>query len=128
MTGHNRALLDTVCGAIKEDLLRVKDMLDLHMRSPNNPVSELQAQADVLDRVADTLGMLGLGVPRRVVQEQSQAIAEVVGGDRQADEATLLDIAGALLYVYASLDAQLTRLAQCSPIPKTRPAKLRVGT
>src|SRR3546814_6208716 len=79
MTGHNRALLDTVCGAIKEDLLRVKDMLDLHMRSPNNPVSELQAQADVLDWVADTLGLLGLGVSRRVVQAPSQAIAEVGG-------------------------------------------------
>ena len=114
MTGHNRALLDTVCGAIKEDLLRVKDMLDLHMRSPGNPVSALNAQADVLDRVADTLGMLGLGVPRRVVQEQSQAIAEVVGGNRPADEATLLDIAGALLYVEASLDDQVSRLGQVS--------------
>ncbi|PKM08552.1 MAG: hybrid sensor histidine kinase/response regulator [Gammaproteobacteria bacterium HGW-Gammaproteobacteria-4] len=114
MTGHNRALLDTVCGAIKEDLLRVKDMLDLHMRSPSNPVSALNAQAEVLDRVADTLGMLGLGVPRRVVQEQSQAIAEVVGGNRPADEATLLDIAGALLYVEASLDDQVSRLGQAS--------------
>ena len=114
MTGHNRALLDTVCGAIKEDLLRVKDMLDLHMRSPNNPVSALNEQADVLDRVADTLGMLGLGVPRRVVQEQSQAIAEIVGGNRPADEASLLDIAGALLYVEASLDDQVSRLGQAA--------------
>src|SRR3546814_19168528 len=89
------------------------------MLSPNYPVSDLQAQADVLDRVADTLGMLGLGVPRRVVQEQSQAIAEVVGGDRQADEATLLDIAGALLYVEASLADQVTRLGQGSPTPET---------
>jgi len=114
MTGHNRALLDTVCGAIKEDLLRVKDALDLHMRSPNNSAAELTAQVDLLDRVGDTLGMLGLGVPRRVVQEQRHAIADVASGSRQADESTLLDIAGALLYVEASLDDQVARLGQAA--------------
>jgi chemosensory pili system protein ChpA (sensor histidine kinase/response regulator) len=114
MTGHNRALLDTVCGAIKEDLLRVKDALDLHMRSPSNPASDLNAQVEVLDRVGDTLGMLGLGVPRRVVQEQRHAIADVASGTRPADESNLLDIAGALLYVEASLDDQVARLGQAS--------------
>ncbi|MDX2298803.1 MAG: Hpt domain-containing protein [Xanthomonadaceae bacterium] len=114
MTGHNRALLDTVCGAIKEDLLRVKDALDLHMRSPSNPASDLNAQVEVLDRVGDTLGMLGLGVPRRVVQEQRHAIADVASGTRAADESNLLDIAGALLYVEASLDDQVARLGQAS--------------
>src|SRR5690606_38987044 len=58
MAGHNRALLDTVSGAIKEDLLRVKDALDLHMRSSTAQPADLSSQVDVLDRVADTLGML----------------------------------------------------------------------
>jgi len=56
--------------------------------------------------------MLGLGVARRVVQEQRTAINDVVSGQRKADEATLLDIAGALLYVEASLDDQVARLGQ----------------
>ena len=59
---------------------------------------------EVLERVADTLGMLGLGVPRRVVQEQTQIIQQLASGVRKVDETTLLDIAGALLYVEASLD------------------------
>src|SRR3546814_16277107 len=36
----------------------------------------------------------------------------------RSDEATLLDIAGALLYVEASLDDQVTRLGQGSPMPE----------
>ena len=63
--------------------------------------ADLPRRSDVLDRVADTLGMLGLGVPRRVVQEQRSADHDVVSGQRKADEGALLDIAGALLYVEA---------------------------
>ena len=112
LTGHNRALLETVAVAIKEDLLRVKDSLDLHLRTPDASPSDLSSQVEALDRVADTLGMLGLGVPRRVVQEQRTAIHDVTTGQRRNDESTLLDIAGALLYVEASLDDQVARLGQ----------------
>ena len=61
LSGHNRALLDTVSAAIKEDLLRIKDALDLHLRTGQSDVSGLQPQVEALGRVADTLGMLGLG-------------------------------------------------------------------
>jgi chemosensory pili system protein ChpA (sensor histidine kinase/response regulator) len=99
LSGRNRALLSTVAVAIKEDLMRVKDALDLHLRTPDAPASALNDQVEALDRVADTLGMLGLGVPRRVVQDQRSTIHAIVGGQRAADESALLDIAGALLYV-----------------------------
>jgi chemosensory pili system protein ChpA (sensor histidine kinase/response regulator) len=110
LTGRNRALLDTVSAAVKEDLLRVKDALDLHLRSGQGDVAGLQPQVEALGRVADTLGMLGLGVARNVVQQQRDAMRGIVGGDRNADEGALLDIAGALLYVDASLDEQVARL------------------
>ncbi len=110
LSGHNRSLLDTVAGAIKDDLLRVKDALDLHLRNPEAEAAGLSSQVDVLERVSDTLGMLGLGVARRVVQEQRDAVRAVIDGSRTADESTLLDIAGALLYVEASLDDQVQHL------------------
>src|SRR5690606_15237780 len=112
LSGRNKALLSTVAGAIKEDLLRVKDALDLHLRSPDAPAADLGEQAEALDRVADTLGMLGLGVPRRVVQDQRTALNAIASGQRPADESGLLDIAGALLYVEASLDDQVARLGE----------------
>src|SRR5688572_14450017 len=117
LSGRNRALLATVAGAIKEDLLRVKDALDLHLRTPDATAAGLNDQVEALDRVADTLGMLGLGVPRRVVQDQRTAIHAIVSGQRAADESALLDIAGALLYVEASLDDQVARLGEADAGP-----------
>jgi len=73
------------------------------------------AQVDVLDRVGDTLGMLGLGVPRRVVIEQRGIVEEIANKTRSPDESTLLDVAGALLYVEASLDDHIDRLGADTP-------------
>jgi chemosensory pili system protein ChpA (sensor histidine kinase/response regulator) len=112
MAGHNRALLSTVTNAIKEDLLRVKDALDLHMRAPAGVVAEIGAQIETLDRVKETLGVLGLGVPQRVVRDQLATLHAIAGGHRAPDESALLDIAGALLYVEAMLDDQVARLGE----------------
>ncbi len=111
VAGRNRSLLDTVAAAVKEDLLRVKDALDLYLRTNQSDPATLQPQAEALQRVSDTLGMLGLGLARTLVQQQRDAMQDIVDGKRKADETALLDIAGALLYVDASLDDQVTRLA-----------------
>lgn len=109
LSGRNRELLDTVGNAVKEELLRVKDALDLHLRTGSDS-AELESQVTELGNVADTLGMMGLGVARDVVMQQRDTLREVVAGTRPADEGTLLDVAGALLYVDASLDDQVARL------------------
>jgi len=110
MAGHNRALLDSVARALKDDLLRVKEALDLFLRQSDADPSQLGAQAEVLERVGDTLGMLALNVPRRVVNEQRRVLEEVANRMRSPDEESLLDVAGALLYVEASLDDHIESL------------------
>ncbi|MDH5833106.1 Hpt domain-containing protein [Luteimonas sp. M1R5S59] len=110
ISGRNRALLDTVSAAVKDDLLHVKDALDLHLRTGSDDLSSLQPHAETLGRVADTLGMLGLGVARKVVQQQRDAMLQILDGTVAADEDALLDVAGALLYVDATLDDQVARL------------------
>lgn len=110
MSGHNRALLDSVAKAIKEDLLRVKEALDLFLRQANADPAQLSEQTGVLERVGDTLGMLALGVPRRVVTEQRRVLEDIANRMRAPDEELLLDVAGALLYVEASLDDHIESL------------------
>ncbi|HET6588117.1 MAG TPA: cell envelope integrity protein TolA, partial [Oleiagrimonas sp.] len=110
MAGHNRELLDTVAQAIKDDLLSVKDALDLFLHQADGNPEQLAEQSDVLDRVGDTLGMLGLNVPRRIVGEQRGVIQDMAARTRPVDEDVLLDVAGALLYVEASLDDHIERL------------------
>ncbi|RDJ00218.1 hybrid sensor histidine kinase/response regulator [Dyella solisilvae] len=110
MAGHNRALLDSVAKALKDDLLRVKEALDLFLRQTEADPAQLAGQTEVLDRVGDTLGMLALGVPRRVVNEQRRVLDEIANRVRAPDEELLLDVAGALLYVEASLDDHIDSL------------------
>ncbi|MEO9078255.1 MAG: Hpt domain-containing protein [Rhodanobacter sp.] len=110
MAGHNRALLDSVSRALKDDLLRVKEALDLFLRQQDENPEQLAAQGEVLERVGDTLGMLALAVPRRVVVEQRRVLDEIATRARPADEETLLEVAGALLYVEASLDDHIESL------------------
>ena len=110
LSGHNRALLDTVSAAIKDDLMRVKDALDLYLRTGQTDVAQLHPQVEALTRASDTLGMMDLGIARGVVLQQRDCMREIVAGRGPADETALLDIAGALLYVDASLDDHVSRL------------------
>src|SRR5579875_1869524 len=110
MAGRNRALLDTVARAVREDLLRVKEGLDIFLRREDHDTRDLEPQLDTLRRVGDTLGMLGLDTPRSVVNEQRQIVADIGEGRRAAEPETVLDVAGALLYVDAALDEHIERL------------------
>jgi chemosensory pili system protein ChpA (sensor histidine kinase/response regulator) len=110
LAGRNRALLDTVSAALKEDLLRVKDALDLHLRAGGGNVAELQPQAEALDRIAETLGMLGLESARGVIHEQRKVVQGIADGSRPPNESDLMEVAGALIYIEHSLDDQVTRL------------------
>jgi chemosensory pili system protein ChpA (sensor histidine kinase/response regulator) len=112
LSGRNKALLDTVGSAIKEDVMRVKDGLDMFLRGPQANVGDLAPQGETLQRVADTLGVLGLGIPRKVVMEQRDIVTNIVTGKQLPEEQTLLDVAGALLFVESSLDDYIDRLGQ----------------
>ena len=109
LSGRNRALLDSVGGALKEELLRTKDALDLHLRTGGD-IAGLKPQLDALSGVADTLGMMGLGMARDVVRQQRATLAGMIDGSAPVDDGALLDIAGALLYVDAMLDEQVDHL------------------
>ena len=119
LAGRNRALLDTVGGAIKEDLLRVKEGLDLHLRSASPNSDALKPLVQQLAQIGDTLGMLGLGVPRKVVQEQKEILDRMTYSSERSDENALLDVAGALLYVEASLDDHIHTLGGAAPVDES---------
>jgi chemosensory pili system protein ChpA (sensor histidine kinase/response regulator) len=54
-------LMKTVASAIREDLGRVKDVLDIFVRTGMNKSAELVPQLELLKKISDTLGVLGLG-------------------------------------------------------------------
>src|SRR5580693_8935654 len=103
-------LMRTVAAAIKEDLSKVKDVLDIFVRRGGGRPEDLVPQLDLLKKISDTLGVLGLGELRQRVQQE---IAELAGSLRDGNnpsEAALVKMAGVLLSVEDSLDDQLVRL------------------
>lgn len=103
MAGPNTDILQTVATALKEDLAAAKDGLDLFARSGYADRDRLAPLGDGLRRVADTLGVIGLGVPRNVIKEQAARIQAMADG-AEPDEGQLMEIAEALLYVESAID------------------------
>src|SRR5271165_5513175 len=113
-------LMRTVAAAIKEDLSKVKDVLDIFARRGGGQISELVPQLDLLKKISDTLGVLGLGELRQRVQQEITDLAALVASGQPPPEDALLKVAGVLLSVEDSLDDQLVRLilpaaAQAAP-------------
>ncbi|MGB5345988.1 MAG: Hpt domain-containing protein [Woeseia sp.] len=102
-------LMKTVGAAIKEDLGRVKDVLDIYVRTGMSKPSELVPQLDLLKKISDTLGVLGLGELRGNVDAEIDRLKTVVREGGDAREQTVLEIASTLLRVEDRLDAQLLR-------------------
>lgn len=103
LAGPDRDAMRSVVAALCEELVRVKDSLDLFVRSDRSQVSELDALLAPLKQIADTLAVLGFGQPRKVILDQIDVIHGLSLGQREPNDAVLMDVAGALLYVEATL-------------------------
>ena len=103
-------LMETVAAAIKEDLSRVKDVLDIFVRKGASQVEDLGGQIEMLRKISDTLGVLGLGGLRSKVQAQLQRLQDIVEKRVAPTDSILVDIAAALISVEDNLDAQLVRM------------------
>jgi chemosensory pili system protein ChpA (sensor histidine kinase/response regulator) len=103
-------LMRTVAAAIKEDLSKVKDVLDIFVRRGGGRSEELLPQLELLKKISDTLGVLGLGELRQRVQEEISDLSDIVTDGKTPPEESLIKVAGVLLSVEDSLDDQLVRL------------------
>ena len=103
-------LMRTVAAAIKEDLSKVKDVLDIFVRRGGGQSAELLPQLELLKKISDTLGVLGLGELRKRVQDEISALAQIIEEGKPPPEDALERVAGVLLWVEDSLDDQLVRL------------------
>ena len=116
-------LMKTVAAAIKEDLGRVKDALDIFVRQGGTQVDELAPQLELLKKIGDTLGVLGLGELRDKVQGETTDLQAIVTQRSGASESTLLRMAATLIKVEDSLDEQLVGMIVPSGDGAAAPAK-----
>ena len=111
LTGPNRSLMETVSSAIKEDIARVKDALDIHVRLEGSDPQDLAQQTEILAKVADTLGMLGLEDLKESVGHQGRVLTELSDGTRPVEDSTLLQIASTLIEAEQELDREMRAAA-----------------
>ncbi|MEY4760364.1 MAG: hypothetical protein RLZZ200_220, partial [Pseudomonadota bacterium] len=100
-------LMHTVAAAIREDLAKVKDVLDIFQRRGGSAPEELETQLEMLRKISDTLGVLGLGQQRTIVQDQVARLEPLLATHEQPPEGLLVDIAAALIGVEDRLDEEL---------------------
>ncbi|MEM8546859.1 MAG: Hpt domain-containing protein, partial [Pseudomonadota bacterium] len=118
MAGPSVALMQTVAAAIREDLTAVKDVLDVHMRTGEEDLGKLEPQIELLSKISDTLGVLGLGDARAsVIAEVQKLRGMLVSGGGTPDHEALLSVAATLLSVEGSLERRLTQLV--TPVEDT---------
>ncbi|OUS06566.1 hypothetical protein A9Q81_03310 [Gammaproteobacteria bacterium 42_54_T18] len=103
LAGPDKEAIASVIKALLEEMVVIKENLDIFLRGQSQEIEELKPLVPSLKQVADTLGVLGIGNPRRVILEQIDVIGRVVESGFMPDDNTFMDVAGALLYVEATL-------------------------
>jgi len=116
LSGPSIKLMHTVAAAIKEDLGRVKDALDLFTRKGGQP-EELGPQVELLRKIGETLAVLGLGSQRERVQAELGRLSALAERKLPAERDTLIGIAAALISVEDSLDDSLVQLIMPAGVP-----------
>lgn len=101
--GPDKATMGSVAAALIEEITRLKEELDQLVQNKVAQPAQLAGLVPGFKQISDTMGMLGLGVPRKVIQDQFEIVKGFVENNTAADNTQLMDIAGALLYVEATL-------------------------
>ena len=104
------ALMRTVGAAIREDLTRIKDVLDIFVRKGAQDAAELLPQVELLRKISDTLGVLDLGALRARVRTEVSRLEDMVAGRLAPSDRLLVEVAATLISVEDGLDEALVSL------------------
>jgi len=107
LSGPSTKLMQIVSQAMKQDLIRVKDALDIFTRIGMEDVDSLKPQLEILKKISNTLEVLGLGVLRDDIQQQGKAISLIITGQSVPDQIMLEKITATLLGVESILSRGL---------------------
>jgi chemosensory pili system protein ChpA (sensor histidine kinase/response regulator) len=104
LAAPNVELLESLKEAIGAELSEIKDVLDLFIRTRNNDSEQLSTLEQPMRKVADTLGMISQGALRQRMKRQADKIKELSTSGKLTDESDLLEMAGDIIFVEASLE------------------------
>lgn len=103
--GPNLELLNTVSRAIREDVNQAKDILDVYVHADRNDLGKLKDLMPLLSKIADTLGMLGLGNTRDGINSARNHLLKVIEKGKKPNDEELMSVASVLLSIDDDLQA-----------------------
>lgn len=103
-------------GAISQDLAEIKESLDLYIRTKSTDDEPLEEMLPMMQKIADTLAILGLNESREVVETKMKAVSDLVDGTESDREKGLVSIAETVLkledYIQRAMSMDSHQLAR----------------
>ncbi len=103
LAAPNAELLETVSDALNEDLAEVKDGLEIFISSEESQTGQLNTVKEKLNRIADTLGMLGLGEAREEVLSEAGRLDTMDEGGQDPTDSAIMDMAGVMIKIESAI-------------------------
>ena len=107
--GPNQELLDRVAEAIQEDINQAKDAIEVYLHGDENNFDQLDSILPLFAKIADTLGMLGLGRGRESIMLERSQLEASVTAKAPPGEDSMMSAASALLGIETELEAYVSR-------------------
>lgn len=104
--GPNTTLLERVSEEIRNDFARIKDVIDLAVRTGGKGAADFEVTRASLKRIGDTLSVLGLAALQRVVGNQVEMLDRLTAQATPAP-AQWMELATSILRVEHSLEDAL---------------------
>jgi len=118
VTGQNRELYISLGAAVRDELSLVKDALDLELRTGKVEPDRREQSKEALERLKDTLLMMGLGDSARSIDSLMPAFKENEGPDKTPSkngtsrDSLLMGLAEKLIQVESVLEEQIATLGE----------------
>ena len=97
LSGPNADVLEAVSKALHEDIETVKDSIELYVHSKNRSSESVQGVGKELQKIADTLSMLGLDEPREDVLREVTALNGLSAEELEHADTNFISIAETLI-------------------------------
>ena len=111
LSGPDTQVMVSLSSAIREDLDKVKDALDIFNRTGSKENIQIEQRFDSLKKIADTLNMLGLNELQARVLDQQRELTQLLERNEPITDNHLIGIAASLLQVESRLEEELDKLA-----------------
>ncbi len=104
LAGPNAQVMGTVAGAIIDDLVSVKEALDVFRRSEQEDTEDLRPLIETLGGIANTLAVLSLPGLENLIRRELEVLENICDGKAHASEDALMEMASSLLTVETRLE------------------------